>query len=128
MFTEPRSLQKIDGNRRDALPSGGGANIEIGGVNSGQLVEYVRSFDPRSWSCLHVDEGGQQCTDTTIRYNDIGPCGHEGSFVRSGLVKIGADAYSDIIDRYRNGPMESVLHAGIAMSTATGSTLQRTAA
>ena len=43
---------KINGTRSGASPTNGGANIEMGGANSGQLVEYVRSFDPRSWSCL----------------------------------------------------------------------------
>lgn len=46
--------------------------MEIGGGNNGQLVEYVKSFDPRSWSCLHVFEGSLNCVNTTIRYNDIG--------------------------------------------------------
>lgn len=37
----------------------GGANIEMGGSNSGQLIEYVHSHHPRSWSCLHIAEGGK---------------------------------------------------------------------
>ncbi|KAF8318161.1 hypothetical protein DL93DRAFT_2124939 [Clavulina sp. PMI_390] len=67
----------INGTRGDSGPTNGGANIEIGGPNNGQLVEYVKSFDPRSWSCLHIFEGGLQCTNTTIQYNDIGPCGSD---------------------------------------------------
>ena len=47
---------KVDGARGDAIINGG-ANIEMGGANSGQLVEFVRSFHPRSWSCLHIAEG-----------------------------------------------------------------------
>lgn len=54
-----------------------GANIEFGGVNSDQLIEYVHSFDPRSWSCLHVAEGGLLCNNATVQNNDIGPCGSD---------------------------------------------------
>ena len=47
----------------------------MGGATSGQLVEYVRSFDPRAWSCLHIAEGGLKCSNATVQNNDIGPCG-----------------------------------------------------
>ena len=50
----------------------------MGGATSGQLIEYVRSFDPRAWSCLHISEGGLHCSNTTVQNNDIGPCGSEG--------------------------------------------------
>jgi hypothetical protein len=65
-------ISQINGTRGNAPPTSGGANIEIGGANSGQLVEYTKSWDPRSWSCLHVFEGGMECRNTTLRYNDIG--------------------------------------------------------
>ncbi|KAF8317015.1 uncharacterized protein EI90DRAFT_214800 [Cantharellus anzutake] len=68
---------RINGTRLGAPPINGGANIEMGGSNSDQLIEYVRSFDPRGWSCLHVMEGALDCTNTTVRYNDIGPCGSD---------------------------------------------------
>lgn len=55
----------------------GGANIEMGGATQNQLVEYVRSFDPRGWSCLHIAEGGQNCVGATVQNNDIGPCGND---------------------------------------------------
>ena len=38
-------------------------------------IEYVHSFDPRSWSCLHIAEGPFTCSGVTIQNNDIGPCG-----------------------------------------------------
>ncbi|KAF5371201.1 hypothetical protein D9758_004094 [Tetrapyrgos nigripes] len=69
-----RNIQ-IDGARGDASPTNGGANIEMGGSNSGQVIEYVRSFNPRSWSCLHISEGNLDCEGATIQNNDIGPCG-----------------------------------------------------
>ena len=69
-----RNVQ-INGTRGGASPTGGGANIEMGGSNSDQLIEYVRSYDPRSWSCLHVAEGGDTCSSITVQNNDIGPAG-----------------------------------------------------
>ncbi|KAH9169775.1 hypothetical protein EDB89DRAFT_1854130 [Lactarius sanguifluus] len=71
-----RNIQ-INGTRAGAPPTSGGANIEMGGPNSNQLIEYVRSYDPRSWSCLHVAEGGLLCSNATIQNNDIGPCGSD---------------------------------------------------
>lgn len=69
-----RNVQ-INGTRLGASPTNGGANIEMGGGNSDQLIEYVHSFDPRSWSCLHIAEGPFTCNNVTVRHNDIGPCG-----------------------------------------------------
>lgn len=68
---------QINGTRLGASPTGGGANIEMGGGNSNQLIEYVRSFDPRSWSCLHIAEGPFTCNNATVQHNDIGPCGSD---------------------------------------------------
>ncbi|CAE6461488.1 unnamed protein product [Rhizoctonia solani] len=45
------------------------------GPNAGQLIEYVNTYDPRSWTCLHVAEGVLNCTNTVIQNNEIGPCG-----------------------------------------------------
>jgi len=53
----------------------GGANIEMGGSTTGQVVEFVKSYDPRSWSCLHASEGDLNCSGIVIQNNDIGPCG-----------------------------------------------------
>lgn len=70
-----RNVQ-INGNRGDAaIYQGSNANIEMGGANANQLIEYVRSYDPRGWSCMHIAEGPYQCINTTIQNNDIGPCG-----------------------------------------------------
>ena len=69
---------KVNGTRLDTPQiKGGGANIEMGGGNSDQLIEYVHSFDPRSWSCLHIAEGPFTCNNATIQHNDIGPCGSD---------------------------------------------------
>lgn len=69
-----RNIQ-IDGTRGQSSPTKGGGNIEMGGDNSNQLIEYVRSFNPRSWTCLHIAEGPFTCNNVTIQHNDLGPCG-----------------------------------------------------
>jgi len=68
---------QINGTRLGAPPTNGGANIEMGGSNNGQLIEFVHSFDPRSWSCLHIAEGTFTCDNVTVQNNDIGPCGSD---------------------------------------------------
>ncbi|KAH9077063.1 hypothetical protein EDB83DRAFT_2348001 [Lactarius deliciosus] len=72
-----RATLVINGTRAGASPTGGGANIEMGGANSNQLIEYVHSYDPRSWSCLHIAEGGLLCNNVIVQNNDIGPCGSD---------------------------------------------------
>lgn len=49
----------------------------MGGSNSNQLIEFVHSYDPRSWSCLHVAEGNLSCNNVVVQNNDIGPCGSD---------------------------------------------------
>jgi parallel beta-helix repeat protein len=49
----------------------------MGGPNSNQLIEYVHSYDPRSWSCLHIAEGGFLCQGAVVQNSDIGPCGSD---------------------------------------------------
>lgn len=49
----------------------------MGGSNANQTIEYVHSFDPRGWSCLHVAEGNLSCTNVTVQNNDIGPSGSD---------------------------------------------------
>jgi hypothetical protein len=45
---------QVDGGREGNVGRGGEGNIEVGGSNSGQVVEWVRTFNPRGWTCLHV--------------------------------------------------------------------------
>lgn len=49
----------------------------MGGNNVGQLIEYVRSYDPRGWTCLHIAEGSLDCNGVIVQNNDIGPCGSD---------------------------------------------------
>ncbi|KAF9057830.1 hypothetical protein BJ165DRAFT_1411935 [Panaeolus papilionaceus] len=71
-----RGIQ-VDGTRRGAAPTKGGGNIIMGGDNSDQLVENVRSYDPRSWTTMHVAEGTLACRNVTIQNNQLGPCGSD---------------------------------------------------
>lgn len=71
------TLVQIDGTRNGAPSTKGGGNIEFGNSNTNQLIEYVKSFDPRGWTCLHVAEGPLKCQTVTIQNNDIGPCGSD---------------------------------------------------
>ena len=58
-------------------PIKGGGNIQLGGSNGNQLVEYVQTFDSRGWTCLHIAEGSRECHNVVIQNNDIGPCGSD---------------------------------------------------
>lgn len=58
------------------------ALIQIGGNASGQVVDNVMAFDPRSWSALAVFHGNidpntfaYTCTNATITNNTLGPAG-----------------------------------------------------
>jgi parallel beta-helix repeat protein len=63
--------------RGESSVTKGGGNIEMGGSNSGQLIEHVRSYDPRGWTCLHISEGALSCNNVVVQNNDIGPCGSD---------------------------------------------------
>jgi hypothetical protein len=76
-----RNIQ-LDGNRPGAgFHQDGGANIEIGGGSTGQVVSHVATRNPRGWSYLHVvgsGKDGSPCKKASITNNDIGPCGEAG--------------------------------------------------
>ncbi|PRP88331.1 hypothetical protein PROFUN_03245 [Planoprotostelium fungivorum] len=61
----------------------GGANIEIGGNSRGQVVDDIRSYDPRGWSCLHMTEGG--CTGGIITNSQFGPAGYSNGEWADGI-------------------------------------------
>jgi hypothetical protein len=78
-----RNVQ-VNGNRpalglqRDGL-------IEMGGPTVGQIVDHVRSFEPRGWSALHIAEGHLDCTGARITNNDIGPSGQPDGHWADGI-------------------------------------------
>ncbi|KAK4704505.1 hypothetical protein P7C70_g1699, partial [Phenoliferia sp. Uapishka_3] len=75
-----RNVQ-IDGNREGlGLIVGGQALMEMGGDNTGQVIDSVHAFEPRGWSCLHAIEGTNlDCSGMKITNNEIGPSGHAPS-------------------------------------------------
>lgn len=74
---------QLDGNRAGAgFYQEGGANIEIGGQSTGQVVSNVASRNPRGWSSLHVigsGKDGSACKQATIidqqRHRALRPVG-----------------------------------------------------
>ncbi|KAF9266244.1 hypothetical protein L218DRAFT_103424 [Marasmius fiardii PR-910] len=112
-----RNVQ-VDGNRLDApIVKDGGANIEMGRDNTNQVIEYVKSSNPRGWSCLHVLEGleGHPCENATVQNNDIGPCGKDTS-------EEWADGISLACERsvVRNNVIEDATDGGIVIFGAPG--------
>lgn len=77
----------VDGNRTTLgrLPDGE-ALIAMGGDASGQRVEYVRAFEPRGWSSIHLWEGDQAgCTNATIGHSEFGPAGQSNGEWADGI-------------------------------------------
>ncbi|KAG1748471.1 uncharacterized protein EDB91DRAFT_1114212 [Suillus paluster] len=113
-----RNVQ-INGMRSGAPPTSGGANIEMGGPNSDQLIEYVHSYDPRGWSCLHVAEGSLNCNNVTVQNNDIGPAG-------SDLFQQWADGISVACQNslVRNNMIKNPTDGGIVLFGAPGTRVE----
>jgi parallel beta-helix repeat protein len=91
----------------------------MGGDNSGQLIEYVHSYDPRSWSCLHIAEGSLTCSGATIQNNDIGPCGSD-SF-QQWADGISLSCSNSLV---RNNTISDATDGGIVVFGAPGSLIQ----
>ncbi|KZT42919.1 hypothetical protein SISSUDRAFT_1014930 [Sistotremastrum suecicum HHB10207 ss-3] len=110
---------QINGTRNGVLPLTGGANIEMGGPTTGQVIEFVRSFDPRSWSCMHAAEGQLNCSNMTIQNNDVGPCG-------SDLFNQWADGISVACPKsiVRNNMINTPTDGGIVLFGAPGTIVE----
>ncbi|KAK3496226.1 hypothetical protein B0T13DRAFT_281528 [Neurospora crassa] len=73
---------QVDGNRPNAGYLGGDALLEMGGGTEGQTVSHTVVKNTRSWSCVHFIGSGQEdnpCRQATVTFNEVGPCGHEGT-------------------------------------------------
>jgi parallel beta-helix repeat protein len=77
----------VDGNRPGlGHLAGGDELILIGGDASGQVVDHVKIYEPRGWSCLHLIEGGNyDCTGAVITNNEIGPAGQSDGTWADGI-------------------------------------------
>ena len=82
-------------------------------------MEFVRSYDPRSWSCLHVAEGSFTCSNVTIQYNDIGPCGSDKSQEWADGISLSC-ANSTV----QNNDIVDPTNGGIVISGSPGSLIQ----
>jgi hypothetical protein len=66
----------VDGDRPKLGRLDGDALIQAGGSASGQVVREVRALETRSWSTIHIFEGGSpRCAGALIEDNEIGPAG-----------------------------------------------------
>ncbi len=75
----------IDGARPE-LGIGFGGLIELGGAAAGQVVEWVKAFEPRGWSVLVVNEGtGLACTGALVLDNELGPAGRAEYIIADGI-------------------------------------------
>jgi parallel beta-helix repeat protein len=103
-------------------PPAGGALIEMGGNATGQTIEHVHAHDPRSWSTLHMFEGGSKfppgCEHARILDNTIGPAGFaagrwaDGISMACGHTLVEGNKIIDATD------------GGIVVYGAAGSTIQ----
>ncbi|KAI0286456.1 hypothetical protein BC826DRAFT_82182 [Russula brevipes] len=115
-----RNIQ-VNGNRAGAPPlNKGSANIFMGGPNTGQLIEYVRSYDPRSWTCLHIFEGpGLLCNNVIVQNNDFGPCG--SSRIKEDADGVTVSCRSAIV---RNNMINNPTQAGISLIGCPGTLVE----
>lgn len=75
----------VDGSRPQ-LGIGFGGLLEFGGAADGQVVEWVKAYEPRGWSVLVVNEGaGLTCTGATVRNNQLGPAGRAEYIIADGI-------------------------------------------
>ena len=110
---------QVNGNRPNlGRIAKGSALIEMGGQVSGQLVQYVHSFEPRGWSALHVFEGGLNCSGVEVLNNDIGPSGEPAGEWADGI------SYACSNGRVANNVVTDATDGGIVVFQAPGSTIE----
>jgi len=97
----------VDGNQTGLGDGPPGALIEWGGAASGHLVEWVKAFEPRGWSVLYLGEGDDRlCTNSTARYNELGPAGDHVFGMADGISLACRDSiveYNTIVDATDGG-------------------------
>ncbi|KAI0286457.1 hypothetical protein BC826DRAFT_1048396 [Russula brevipes] len=114
-----RNIQ-VNGNRAGGPPITGDSNILMGGPNKDQLIESVRSYDPRAWTCLHIFEGaGFLCNSVVVQNNEFGPGGTQGSDEHADGVTV--SCRSTIV---RNNMINNPTQAGISLITCPGTLVE----
>ena len=104
----------VDGNLPNLGPADANALILAGGSASGQVIRNVKAVESRSWTSIHVPEGGDpRCTSAIVENNEIGPSG-----AASG---IGFACTNSVV---RNNTITDVSGEGIVIFGATGSLVE----
>jgi parallel beta-helix repeat protein len=120
----------VDGGRPGyGADANGGALIEMGGniplnasgqpvaTSIGQEIYYVKAYDPRGWSVLHIFHAGN-CKGASVHHNEIGPAGHNTGVYGDGISLSCAESnvsYNQITD---------ATDGGIVVFGAPGSVIQ----
>lgn len=109
----------VDGNRPKLEEKPGQALIYAGGWASGQVIREVKAFDTRSWSTIHLIEGGSPpCTGALVENNEIGPAGQpDGSWADG--ISLGC-----INSVVRNNTITDATDGGIVIFGAPGSLVE----
>ena len=109
----------VDGNRPHLGPSQGDALIQAGGSASGQVIREVRAFETRSWSTIHLFEGGApRCTDARVENSQIGPAGRTDGSWADGISFACPNSVA------RNNTIVDATDGGIVIFGAPGSLIE----
>ena len=104
----------VDGNLPNLGPADGNALILAGGSASGLVIRNVKAVEARSWSIIHVHEGGDpRCANAVVENNEIGPSGSGGGI-----------AFACTNSVVRNNTITDVPGAGIIIFGAPGSLVE----
>jgi len=79
----------------------------------------VHSYDPRSWSCLHVVEAGLSCNNIVVQNNDVGPCGSD--VYQQGADGISVSCRSAVV---RNNMVNNPTAGGIVLFGSPGTLVE----
>lgn len=109
----------VDGSRPAYGYQRGDALILAGGSVSNQVVRAVKAFETRSWSILHLFEGGQpHCSGALVENNDFGPAGQSDGTWADGISM----ACSNSV--IRNNLIVDATDGGIVIFAAPGSLIE----
>lgn len=109
----------VDGNRPSLGPVRGDALILAGGSASGQVIREVRALETRSWSTIHLFEGGApRCSEALVENSEVGPAGQpDGSWADG----ISLACTNSVV---RNNRIIDATDGGIVIFGATGSLVE----
>ncbi|KAL8283195.1 hypothetical protein RQP46_005973 [Phenoliferia psychrophenolica] len=112
---------QVNGNRPALgwIQNGQGL-IEMGGSNTGQVVDSIHSYEPRGWTALHLIEGtSNSCSGASVKNSQFGPSGHGPSgTAQFRMVKARRD-----IGTYAPGQWADGISLACKQSTVSGNTI-----